>query len=112
VDSHDAWWDMKIAGYQKQMPENLQPIHMPKNTYAGLIIGGLATLFGFAAIWHITWIAIISLAGCFLTWILKSFDQDVDYYIQIDEIEAIERKHFDEVQAGLKAEEQENTYAV
>lgn len=112
VDSHDPWWDMKMAGYQKQIPENLQPIHMPKNTYAGLIIGVLVTLFGFAAIWHITWLAIIGLAGCFLTWIIKSFDQDVDYYIQIDDIEAVERKHFEEVQEGLKAEKQENTYAV
>ncbi len=31
-------------------------------------------------IWHIWWLAIVGFAGMIITWIVKSFDRDVDYY--------------------------------
>jgi cytochrome o ubiquinol oxidase subunit 1 len=34
---------------------------------------------------------------------VKSFDEDVDYYVPVAEVEQIEKKHFDEIsKAGLK----------
>ncbi len=38
-----------------------------------------------------------------ITWIVKSFDEDVDYYVPVAEIEKLENQHFDEItKAGLK----------
>lgn len=60
-------------------------------------------VFGFAMIWHIWWLAVVSFVGMIVTWIAKSFDQDVDYYVPVDQIETIENKHFKELsQAGLQ----------
>ena len=54
-------------------------------------------------IWHIWWLAIVGFAGMIITWIVKSFDEDVDYYVPVAEIEKLENQHFDEItKAGLK----------
>jgi hypothetical protein len=36
---------------------------MPKNSGAGIVIAAFATVFGFAMIWHIWWMAIASFIG-------------------------------------------------
>lgn len=41
-------------------------------------------------IWHIWWLAIVGFAGMIITWIVKSFDEDVDYYVPVAEIEKLE----------------------
>ena len=45
----------------------------------------------------------VGFAGMIITWIVKSFDEDVDYYVPVAEIEKLENQHFDEItKAGLK----------
>ncbi|MEH8097146.1 cytochrome o ubiquinol oxidase subunit I [Gallibacterium anatis] len=103
VEDRDAFWDNKEKGVAYAKPATYTPIHMPKNTAAGVIIAVFTMIFGFAMIWHIWWLAIVSFVGMVVTWIAKSFDQDVDYYVPVDQIETIENKHFKELsQAGLQ----------
>lgn len=54
------------------------------------MIAAFATVFGFAMIWHIWWMAIASFIGIVATWIIKSFDEDVDYYVPVAEVEKLE----------------------
>ncbi|WP_412841691.1 cytochrome o ubiquinol oxidase subunit I [Aeromonas dhakensis] len=91
----DAFWETKQDGSAYQQPKHYDPIHMPKNSGAGVIIAAFSTLFGFAMIWHIWWMAIAGFVGMIATWIIHSFNDDVDYYVQVDEIERIERQHFE-----------------
>nr|VXZ87965.1 Ubiquinol oxidase subunit 1 [Klebsiella pneumoniae] len=51
------------------------------------MIAAFATVFGFAMIWHIWWMAIASFIGIVATRIIKSFDEDVDYYVPVAEVE-------------------------
>lgn len=103
VEDRDAFWDNKEKGVAYAKPATYEPIHMPKNTAAGVIIAVFTMVFGFAMIWHIWWLAVVSFVGMIVTWIAKSFDQDVDYYVPVDQIETIENKHFKELsQAGLQ----------
>ena len=103
VEDRDAFWDNKEKGVAYAKPTTYAPIHMPKNTAAGVIIAVFTMIFGFAMIWHIWWLAIVSFVGMVVTWIAKSFYQDVDYYVPVDQIETIENKHFKELsQAGLQ----------
>ncbi|KDN13656.1 Cytochrome O ubiquinol oxidase subunit I [Snodgrassella communis] len=103
VESRDAFWDEKEKGIAYKKPAKYEEIHMPKNTAAGLVIGVFSLIFGFAMIWHIWWMAIVGFAGMIISFIAKSFDTDVDYYVPVAEIEAIESKRFDELtKAGLK----------
>jgi len=103
VHERDAFWEMKEKGEAYKQPAHYEEIHMPKNSGAGIVITAFATLFGFAMIWHIWWLAIASFAGMIISWIVKSFDEDVDYYVPVPEVEKLENQHFDEItKAGLK----------
>jgi len=85
VHDIDAWWDMKQHGYVRPL-EGFKPIHMPKNTAAGLILAAFATIFGFAMIWHIWWLAIGSFAAAIATGIAHTFNYHRDFYIPAAEI--------------------------
>ncbi|RLM27760.1 cytochrome o ubiquinol oxidase subunit I [Brenneria alni] len=103
VHDRDAFWDAKEKGEAYRKPAGYEAIHMPKNTGAGVIISAFSLVFGFAMIWHIWWLAIIGFAGMIVTWIIHSFNQDVDYYVPVKEVEQIENQNFDQLsKAGLK----------
>ncbi len=98
-DELDAFWYSKERGeHDLNKKETYEPIHMPKNTATGMVVSVLSLVFGFAMIWYIWWLAIISFVGIVVTCIKHSFNDDVDFYVQVDEIEAIEQAHRDEVQ--------------
>ncbi|UJF17549.1 cytochrome o ubiquinol oxidase subunit I [Vibrio sp. SS-MA-C1-2] len=95
----DAYW------YQKQRAKESEklgkekekrpfsPIHMPKDTPTGVYIAVFALLFGFAMIWYIWWLAAVSFVGAIVTIIKHSFNEDIDYYVPVDEIERIENEY-------------------
>ncbi|PJO71733.1 cytochrome o ubiquinol oxidase subunit I, partial [Burkholderia thailandensis] len=67
-------------------------IHMPSNTSAGLLIGVFSLVLGFAAVWHIWWLAIAGLAGIVVTVIAYSASENDGYYIPADTVRKIEEK--------------------
>ena len=86
IDDIDAWTDMKEKGQAYQDKANYSPIHMPKNTSAGVLMAASLTVFCFAMIWHIWWLAVVGLVGAIGIFIKRCYTSDVDYYIQPDEI--------------------------
>ncbi|TBU96370.1 cytochrome o ubiquinol oxidase subunit I [Phytopseudomonas dryadis] len=91
-DRIDEFHEMKRDGLPAA-PSKYAPIHMPKNTGVGLVMSAAALVFGFALIWHIWWLAALSFVGTFVVLIRNSYNQDIDYYVQPDEIERIEKAH-------------------
>jgi cytochrome o ubiquinol oxidase subunit I len=85
VHDLDAWADMKKRGYRRPLA-GFRPIHMPRNTGAGVIIAGLATLCGFALIWYVWWLAALSFVAVLATVITHTFNYDRDFHIPADEI--------------------------
>nr|WP_199856233.1 cytochrome o ubiquinol oxidase subunit I [Diaphorobacter sp. J5-51] len=85
----DAWWDMKKHGYKRPLT-GFQPVHMPANTGAGVVIAALSTVFGFAMIWHMWPLAIASFAATVLASIIHTFNYKRDYYIPAAEVAATE----------------------
>lgn len=67
---------------------------MPRNTGAGVYIGAFSVLMGFGLIWHIWWLAIIGLVGMIGSFIARTFDDDIDYWVPADEVERIENARF------------------
>lgn len=63
---------------------------MPKNTPTGIYVSAWSLVFGFAMIWYIWWLAAASLVGIVVTCIQHSYNDDVDYYVEVEEIKAIE----------------------
>ena len=95
----DAWWDMKKHGYQRPLA-GFQPIHMPANTGAGVVIAGLSTLFGFAMIWHMWPLAIASFAATVLASIIHTFNYQRDYHIPAAEVAATEEARTQQLAAA------------
>lgn len=85
VHDVDAWWDMKKHGY-KRPKEGFVPIHMPKNTSAGMVIAALSLVFGFAMIWYIWWLAGLSFVAMIGYTIYHTFNYDRDFYIPAEEV--------------------------
>ncbi|MGK4329017.1 cytochrome o ubiquinol oxidase subunit I [Lonsdalea quercina] len=104
VHDRDAFWEEKEKGEAYRRPNGgYEKIHMPKNTAAGLVISAFALVFGFAMIWYIWWLAAVGFVGMIATWIVHSFNQDVDYYVPVEEIERIENANFEKLsKAGVK----------
>jgi cytochrome o ubiquinol oxidase subunit 1 len=89
VHDIDAWTDMKKHGYQRPL-SGFEPIHMPANTGAGVVIAALSSVFGFAMIWHMWPLAIGSFALTVLASIIHTFNYKRDYYIPAAEVVATE----------------------
>ncbi|WP_165740409.1 MULTISPECIES: cytochrome o ubiquinol oxidase subunit I [unclassified Pseudoalteromonas] len=103
IDDIDAWTDIKEKGQAYQGKASYSPIHMPKNTSAGVLMAASLTAFCFAMIWHIWWLAIVGLIGGIAIFIKRCYTSDVDYYIQPDEIAKIEAAYNSSGNKELKA---------
>ncbi|MBZ9557692.1 MULTISPECIES: cytochrome o ubiquinol oxidase subunit I [unclassified Modicisalibacter] len=94
VSSIDHFWEMKKQeGFTAQAPTHYSDVHMPKNTAAGPIMGIISIALGFALIWHIWWLAGLSAAGMFVTFLMRIFNENIDYHVPAAEVERIEREH-------------------
>jgi cytochrome o ubiquinol oxidase subunit 1 len=111
VHEQDAWYDMKQRGFKRPL-ESFQPIHMPSNTAAGFVIAMLATLLGFALIWHMWLIVGLSFVATVAAAIIHTFNYKRDFHIPAEEVTrteaertraltAIEASQADRSQAGL-----------
>ncbi len=85
----DAWQDMKDHGYQRPQ-SGFKPIHMPKNTGAGIILAGISTVLGFAMVWHIWWLAAVSFVALIVVAILHTFNYNRDFNIPASTVAATE----------------------
>ncbi|MGK6320491.1 cytochrome o ubiquinol oxidase subunit I [Sphingomonas sp. DT-204] len=85
VHDLDAWYDMKSRHYQRPTG-GFRPIHMPKNTGAGIILAGFSVVFGFGMIWYMWWLAAIAFLGIVATAIIHTFNYDRDYHIPVETV--------------------------
>ncbi|QCL95075.1 cytochrome o ubiquinol oxidase subunit I [Agrobacterium tumefaciens] len=85
----DAWADMKKRGYNRPR-EGFIPIHMPKNTGAGVIISAISVVLGFALVWHIWWLAALSMLAIIAVSIAHTFNYNRDYYIPASDVSTVE----------------------
>ncbi|AAK85962.1 cytochrome o ubiquinol oxidase subunit I [Agrobacterium tumefaciens] len=85
----DAWHDMKKRGYSRPL-DGFIPIHMPKNTGAGVIISAISVVLGFALVWHIWWLAALSFIGVIAVSIAHTFNYNRDYYIPASDVSTVE----------------------
>ncbi|KQR80883.1 cytochrome o ubiquinol oxidase subunit I [Sphingomonas sp. Leaf343] len=86
----DAWYDMKARGHERPA-RGYRPIHMPRNTGTGVILSALAMALGFAMVWYMWWLAIVSFVALIAVTIGHTFNYNRDYYIPADEVAEAER---------------------
>ncbi len=99
VHDMDAWYDMKSHKYARPT-EGFQPIHMPSNTWAGIVIAGVSTVFGLAMVWYIWWLAALSFVAVIGVAIFHTFNYKRDFHIPVEEVIETERRRTADLQAA------------
>ncbi len=89
VTSRDAYLQMKLKGLTKPKFED---IHVPKNTAAGIYISIFGFLIGFAFVWEIVWLAVASVIGIIVVFIVRGFDEHSEYTISSHEVQNLEQE--------------------
>ncbi len=98
VHDIDSYWEEKQNGTAHQRPAKYEEIHMPTNRSEGLIITFFISVFGFAMIWHIWWLAVAGLALSIISLIASSFNKNVDYFVPANKVEEIENKRLQQLE--------------
>ncbi len=93
---------MKQRGFVRPT-EGFKPIHMPRNTGAGLIIAGFSVGFGVGMIWYVWWLAAICFVGMLGAAIGHTFNYKRDYHIPVDEVIETEGRRTRQLAAGAVA---------
>lgn len=91
VHERDAFWAMKHRKASNSEPKYADII-VPKNSGAGVIIGGLSVLFGLGVILHIYPLAIVCLLAIVTAVIVKSSQPQPEYVLSALEVAKIEAK--------------------
>jgi cytochrome o ubiquinol oxidase subunit 1 len=81
---------MKQRGYERPTA-GYRPIHMPKNTPAGIILAGLAVVCGVALVWYVWWLAALSFVGLLGYAVFHTFNYDREFYIPAQEVAQTEQ---------------------
>jgi cytochrome o ubiquinol oxidase subunit 1 len=89
VHNRDPFWIMK-HDKKGTKPHQYHDIHMPKNTPTGVYIGALSFVFGFAVIWYMFWLAIISGVAIVACAIAHLYQKETEYNVPASEVEKIE----------------------
>ena len=91
VHNLDAWWEMKARGFRRPV-QGYKPIHMPKNTATGVILGVVSIAFSFAMIWYIWWLAALTFVAALAIAIGHTFNYDRDFYIPAETVRRTEQQ--------------------
>jgi cytochrome o ubiquinol oxidase subunit 1 len=94
---------MKERGVAYEPPRAYHDIEIPKNSAAGVIMGGLAFVFGFAMVWWIWWLAILSGLAMWATMIWRSSDDNTDFILVAEEVERLEKARYRSLEAAKAA---------
>ncbi|HEY9236755.1 MULTISPECIES: cytochrome o ubiquinol oxidase subunit I [Phenylobacterium] len=100
IHDGDAWWDMKKRGYARPI-SGFRPIHMPKNTGAGVILSVLSIGLALGLIWYVWWLAAASFLAILVAAIAHTFNYDRDYHIPVEEVRQTEDERTRVLAAGV-----------
>jgi len=89
VGGLDAFWEMKQAR-RVAVPPRYEVIEMPRNSPTGFITAFFAAITGFAAIWHIWWLAVLGLVAIAIVAGVFGWSEDREREINAQEMAEME----------------------
>jgi cytochrome o ubiquinol oxidase subunit 1 len=92
VTSRDEFWEQKKKKHSTVFKPIYEDILLPKNSGLGFIIGLFALAFGFAVIWHMWWLMVVSLIAVVITLIIRLTDDDTEYILTAAQVARHELK--------------------
>lgn len=89
VSHIDEFWHRKERGHATK--PHYEEIIMPKNTAMGIYLSGISLSLGFALVWHILGLAILSLVSLIACLIYLSWDEHTEYELSASQVEKLEK---------------------
>jgi cytochrome o ubiquinol oxidase subunit I len=90
VTTIDAFWEMKRRGTSAVEP-TYESIETPRNTPTGFLVAFFAVLAGFSLIWHIWWLAVVTLLAILATAMVFGWSENREREIPASEVARMER---------------------
>jgi cytochrome o ubiquinol oxidase subunit 1 len=94
VDRSDAYWAAKQGSGPLRASgadRPIGPLHVPRNTPAGVFVAFFAVILGFALIWRIEWLAMVGLIGAVAVGLRQAWQKDREMIIPAEEVAEFER---------------------
>ncbi len=88
VTKRDQFWYDKQDGVKPS--KDYKDIVMPKNSAYGFVISSFTFVFGFAVIWHMWWLVILSFVAVVATIIMRMLDDNTEHIITAKELASAE----------------------
>ena len=92
VSGIDEFWSMKHAGKKSARAARPASIHVPRPSSLGFLTAFCAVIFGFAAIWHIWWMAILGLVGAIALPLRHSWQLNTEVQVSAKELAEFETR--------------------
>ena len=109
VHGEEAYWGIKQRAIEaQQLPEqpDYQPVEMPLNSPTGFFAAFFSFFTGFALVWHIWWLVILTLAGAYALFVIFAWRQHDEYEIPANKVAQLDQRRRDARQAWLDRREQ------
>ncbi|HEU0066406.1 MAG TPA: cytochrome o ubiquinol oxidase subunit I, partial [Sphingomonas sp.] len=94
VSGEEVYWGVKQRAIEAERladEPHYEAIEMPRNSPTGFVTAFVATLTGFALIWHIWWLVIVSLLGAYATFVAFAWRDVAEFDVPAEEVGRIDR---------------------
>jgi cytochrome o ubiquinol oxidase subunit 1 len=94
VSGEEVYWGVKQRAIESERlaeEPHYEAIEMPRNSPTGFVTAFFATLTGFALIWHIWWLVIVSLLGAYATFVVFAWRDVAEFDVPAEEVGRIDR---------------------
>jgi Heme/copper-type cytochrome/quinol oxidases, subunit 1 len=94
VEGEEAYWGIKLRAVESQQlaaEPKYEPIEMPVNSPVGIYTAFFTSVFGFAMIWYIWWLAGLALVAAFAGFVVFAWRDVHEYEVPAEEVARVDR---------------------
>jgi cytochrome o ubiquinol oxidase subunit 1 len=94
VEGEEAYWGIKLRAVESQQlaPEpKYEPIEMPVNSPVGVYTAFFTSVFGFAMVWSIWWLAGVALVAAFAGFVVFAWRDVSEFEVPAEEVARVDR---------------------
>lgn len=93
ISKRDEFWERKNSVKKSSKKLAYTDVTLPKNSGMGIAIAAFAFLASFSIVWHIWWLAIVSIILCIVSIVARANQTDTEHTISAKEMEKLDKNN-------------------